>query len=77
MEVALDIDPTQKMFQKGDGQLVDADGCPLMEKVKPFFTITGIALDLNHQYILRKAFDCSVDGKVRKISLECTILKYF
>ncbi|KAH9901058.1 glutamine-hydrolyzing asparagine synthase [Cubamyces lactineus] len=46
LEVAMNIDPKDKMFSKGSDQEFDADGCPKMEK-----------------YILRKAFDCSPDGK--------------
>ncbi|KAI0362251.1 glutamine-hydrolyzing asparagine synthase [Trametes cingulata] len=46
LEVAMNIDPKEKMFNKGSTQEVDEDGCPKMEK-----------------YILRKAFDCSPDGK--------------
>ncbi|KAL7283497.1 hypothetical protein ACG7TL_002930 [Trametes sanguinea] len=46
LEVAMNIDPKEKMFSKGSEQELDADGCPKMEK-----------------YILRKAFDCSPDGK--------------
>lgn len=42
----MNIDPAEKMFNKGKDQEFDADGCPKMEK-----------------YILRKAFDCSPDGK--------------
>ncbi|KAJ7740669.1 hypothetical protein DFH07DRAFT_62959 [Mycena maculata] len=46
LEVAMNIDPDQKMFSKGADQQVDEDGRPKMEK-----------------YILRKAFDVSLDGK--------------
>lgn len=46
LEVAMDIDPSTKMFTKGGVDQVDEDGRPRMEK-----------------YILRKAFDCSPDGK--------------
>ncbi|KAK7693344.1 asparagine synthetase [Cerrena zonata] len=46
LEVAMNVDPQEKMFNKGKHQEVDADGCPKMEK-----------------YIIRKAFDCSPDGK--------------
>ncbi|KAJ7285902.1 asparagine synthase-domain-containing protein [Mycena rebaudengoi] len=46
LEVAMNVDPQQKMFSKGADQEVDDDGRPRMEK-----------------YILRKAFDVSVDGK--------------
>ncbi|KAJ7470704.1 hypothetical protein FB451DRAFT_1037978 [Mycena latifolia] len=46
LEVAMNIDPREKMFAKGADQQVDEDGRPKMEK-----------------YILRKAFDVSLDGK--------------
>ncbi|KAJ6596831.1 hypothetical protein DFH09DRAFT_102304 [Mycena vulgaris] len=46
LEVAMNINPTEKMFSKGADQQVDEDGRPKMEK-----------------YILRKAFDVSLDGK--------------
>ncbi|KAJ4488074.1 glutamine-hydrolyzing asparagine synthase [Lentinula aciculospora] len=46
LEVAMNVDPKEKMFSKSGSQEVDGDGCPKMEK-----------------YILRKAFDCSPDGK--------------
>nr|GAT58737.1 predicted protein [Mycena chlorophos] len=46
LEVAMNVDPREKMFTKGADQQVDDDGRPRMEK-----------------YILRKAFDVSVDGK--------------
>ncbi|KAH7877515.1 asparagine synthase-domain-containing protein [Lentinula edodes] len=46
LEVAMNVDPKEKMFSKGSSQEVDEDGRPKMEK-----------------YILRKAFDCSPDGK--------------
>jgi asparagine synthase (glutamine-hydrolysing) len=47
LDVAMEINPHEKMFSKGSAQQVDEDGCPRMEK-----------------YIIRKAFDCSPDGKV-------------
>ncbi|CAK5277437.1 unnamed protein product [Mycena citricolor] len=46
LEAAMNVDPREKMFQKGSEQQVDEDGRPRMEK-----------------YIIRKAFDVSVDGK--------------
>ncbi|KAJ6630741.1 asparagine synthase [Mycena sp. CBHHK59/15] len=46
LEVAMNIDPREKMFSKGAEQEFDEDGRPKMEK-----------------YILRKAFDISLDGK--------------
>ena len=33
LNVAMDIDPKEKMFSKGSLQATDADGKPLMEKV--------------------------------------------
>lgn len=33
LEVAMNIDPKEKMFSKGSSQEVDEDGCPKMEKV--------------------------------------------
>ncbi|EMD38422.1 asparagine synthase [Gelatoporia subvermispora B] len=32
LEVAMNVDPKEKMFNKGSAQEVDADGCPKMEK---------------------------------------------
>jgi asparagine synthase (glutamine-hydrolysing) len=67
LEVAMNVDPSQKMFHKGASQEMDEDGCPRMEKV-PVVVICYIST-LNpffRQYILRKAFDCSPGGKVRK-----------
>ncbi|KAF5391260.1 hypothetical protein D9757_001988 [Collybiopsis confluens] len=46
LEVAMNMNPEEKMFSKAGSQGVDQDGRPKMEK-----------------YILRKAFDCSRDGK--------------
>lgn len=33
LEVAMNINPEEKMFSKGTSQQVDEDGCPKMEKV--------------------------------------------
>ena len=33
LDVAMNIDPAEKMFSKGSSQQVDEDGCPKMEKV--------------------------------------------
>ena len=33
LEVAMNIDPKEKMFSKGALQQIDEDGCPRMEKV--------------------------------------------
>ncbi|KAH8107028.1 glutamine-hydrolyzing asparagine synthase [Cristinia sonorae] len=46
LEIAMNINPEEKMFSKGSQQTFDEDGRPRMEK-----------------YIIRKAFDCSPDGK--------------
>ncbi|KAJ7156033.1 hypothetical protein C8R43DRAFT_420736 [Mycena crocata] len=46
LEVAMNVDPREKMFSKGADQQFDEDGRPKMEK-----------------YILRKAFDVSLNGK--------------
>ena len=32
LEVAMNVDPAEKMFSKGAEQETDADGCPRMEK---------------------------------------------
>ena len=66
LEVAMNVDAQEKMFSKGAEQAVDADGRPKMEKVMALSAF--FCLDVNQpppQYILRKAFDCSPDGKVR------------
>ena len=34
LEVAMNIDPKEKMFSKGSTQEVDEDGCPKMEKAR-------------------------------------------
>ena len=34
LEVAMNVDPNEKMFSKGSAQEVDEDGCPRMEKVR-------------------------------------------
>ena len=39
LEVALNVDPKEKMFCKGAEQEVDADGCPRMEKVRRWRTV--------------------------------------
>ena len=33
LDVAMNIDPKEKMFSKGAAQETDDDGCPVMEKV--------------------------------------------
>jgi asparagine synthetase B (glutamine-hydrolysing) len=37
LEVAMNIDPSEKAFAKGAGQENDEDGCPKMEKVFVIF----------------------------------------
>jgi Asparagine synthase len=37
LDVAMDIDPKEKMFSKGADQETDDDGCPVMEKVSKSF----------------------------------------
>jgi asparagine synthase (glutamine-hydrolysing) len=34
LDVAMNVDPKYKMFNKGVHQETDADGCPKMEKVR-------------------------------------------
>ncbi|TFK29859.1 asparagine synthase [Coprinopsis marcescibilis] len=43
LEVAMNIDPKYKEFNKGAAQELDADGCPLMEKyiLRKAFDVTG------------------------------------
>lgn len=48
LEVAMNVDPAEKMFSKGDQQQVDADGCPKMEKVRA----GPIILDFSSTYDL-------------------------
>ena len=36
LEVAMNIDPKEKMFSKGTSQETDEDGCPKMEKACRF-----------------------------------------
>ena len=57
LEIAMNVNPEEKMFNKGSEQEFDADGCPKMEK-----------------YIIRKAFDCAPDGKVRSFQISFTAL---
>src|SRR5215471_1835206 len=69
LEAAMNIDPKEKMFHKGGRQEVDEDGQPIMEKVWQTIYIPsswGVLKISLVQYILRKAFDCSPDGKVLK-----------
>lgn len=49
LEIAMNIDPAEKMFSKGIQQEVDADGCPKMEKVR----LKCLAAFIAHQLILR------------------------
>jgi hypothetical protein len=48
LEVAMNINPEEKMFSKGNEQEVDEDGCPKMEKVSfpPFNVLTGYSFDV-------------------------------
>ena len=76
LEVAMNVDAKEKMFNKGVDQEFDADGCPKMEKVRKFMATWSHGqhkhgphlLPPGSQYILRKAFDCSPDGKVGRPS---------
>lgn len=34
LDIAMNVDPKEKMFSKGSQQQVDEDGCPKMEKVR-------------------------------------------
>lgn len=65
LEVAMNIDAKEKMFSKGMDQEIDEDGRPKMEKVN-IYQCSGSSPNLLScsQYILRKAFDCSPNGKV-------------
>ena len=47
LEIAMNIDPAEKMFSKGIQQEVDADGCPKMEKVR----LKCLAAFIVHQLI--------------------------
>lgn len=61
LEVAMNIDPKEKMFSKGKEQSVDEDGRPRMEKVINLLCGSTVIHNVP-QYILRKAFDVSPDG---------------
>ncbi len=39
LEVAMNIDPKEKLFSKGSEQEFDKDGCPKMEKVSYFLSL--------------------------------------
>ena len=43
LEVAMNIDPSEKAFSKGAKQETDEDGCPKMEKVSWAY-LKGLAL---------------------------------
>jgi len=60
LEVAMNIDPTEKQFSKGSQRQLDADGRPRMEKVLPPPDATSRS---SLQYILRKAFDVGPLGQ--------------
>jgi asparagine synthetase B (glutamine-hydrolysing) len=51
LEVAMNIDPGEKMFSKGVDQEIDEDGRPKMEKVYPN-NVTGSSLTNVHVYIV-------------------------
>lgn len=40
LEVAMNINPEEKMFSKGSSQEVDEDGCPKMEKVERLISLS-------------------------------------
>ena len=67
LEVAMNVDAEHKMFNKGATQADDAEGRPVMEKVSSITLQShdgGILVLMRcQQYILRKAFDCSPEGK--------------
>lgn len=46
LEVAMNINPEEKMFNKGGSQEVDEDGCPKMEKVRRHFRALTWRVDL-------------------------------
>jgi hypothetical protein len=54
LEVAMNVDPKQKMFSKGAAQEVDADGRPKMEKViSPsceYSLSLGLKTDVGHHF---------------------------
>jgi hypothetical protein len=67
LEAAMNVDPKEKMFRKGENTEVDDDGRPKMEKVGFVHIYPSVEFHIffhTPQYILRKAFDCSPDGKV-------------
>jgi asparagine synthase (glutamine-hydrolysing) len=47
LEVAMNIDPQEKMFSKGSSQEQDADGRPKMEKVRSFCPEEFVVINLN------------------------------
>jgi asparagine synthase (glutamine-hydrolysing) len=62
LDVAMDIRPEDKMFGKGREEKQDADGKPVMEKVRRLSS-HALRSDVK-QYILRKAFDTlASDGR--------------
>ena len=40
LDIAMNVDPKEKMFSKGSQQQVDEDGCPKMEKVSMISAIS-------------------------------------
>ena len=61
LEVALNVDPKEKMFSKGAEQEVDADGCPRMEKVRFRCTFDGLFAETG-------LFWCSISSEKRLTS---------
>jgi asparagine synthase (glutamine-hydrolysing) len=43
LDVAMTINPEEKMFGKGAQQEVDEDGCPKMEKVSLAYTLARLS----------------------------------
>jgi asparagine synthase (glutamine-hydrolysing) len=78
LEVAMNVDAKEKMFSKGEDQEIDEDGKPRMEKVKYLCNVVyRVAIANCHayaQYILRKAFDCSPNGKVVSVPIVCGVI---
>ena len=74
LDVAMNIDPKEKMFTKGAKRVYDKDGCERMEKVsflycqlRPFLGFDAFAF----QYVLRKR---SMLGPARKFTQHCEFL---
>lgn len=55
LEVAMNIDPKDKTFNKGGSQEVDEDGCPKMEKVFFYdFSISEKSLTIKRGLVYSK-----------------------